>query len=147
MTAAAKRVPPVEDFLNVDVEVTSSDAFKRLPAELEESCVILFNGRAHRGQLLCFESAESFSGRRFLTLTQLERTLRALCSTLENLSPAARREWNSARSRVFDIGFDASRREKRSHLAARVEVSEVFVRRIAALNAKVVFTVYRRSEK
>lgn len=143
MPATQKRLPPFGEFLNVDVELTSPKPFKTLPQELEKSCVLLFNAKANREHLLAFETQESFSMRRFSPRSRIERTLRALLQTIEKLSPPARREWNAAKSRLFDIGFDASPRTATSRLAARVHVPTEFLKRITALNADLIFTVYK----
>lgn len=65
-------------------------------------------------------------------------TLRAFQKLFASLTPKARAEWDRASQRVFDFGYSFVR--KRHFL--RVSVSPKFVAFAAALNARIVVTIY-----
>lgn len=68
----------------------------------------------------------------------LEATLGDLCDLAESLSPELRNLWDGADSRIFDAGFDAAS----GHPLAWFAVSPDLLRRIAALNVCLAFTIY-----
>jgi hypothetical protein len=123
------------DFLNVDVEVTSRRRSKSLADELETR--ILYHGKIKSVWLLTFEMS-SIQGK-----STPDGVIGKLCKLIENLSPAARAEWDAAQSRVFDVGFEAAPRKKGQTVIVRSMISEDSLRRIVGMRGRLAITCYR----
>jgi hypothetical protein len=71
------------------------------------------------------------------------KTVHALCTLVESLSPKARKLWDAAKRKEFDIGFDAC---FSSHLANRFTIDAKTLRRVTELGASVAVTFYREDK-
>ncbi len=116
--------PAPSGFLNVDLEITGGAGRDVL---VDELALVLLRMNRPNGK----------AGFETLAMTRkLNATLRALVSTIEKLSPKARRAWRSARRREFNIGIQAG---------AEVEelpIDQKTVERIAKLGGRIAITVY-----
>jgi hypothetical protein len=86
-------------FINVDLEVWSVTELVALAAALESKALVLYAGKVGRRFLVSIEAKAA-------RLTDPERTIRALLRVIESLPASARRDWNRATARVFNVGFD-----------------------------------------
>ncbi len=121
------------NFLNVDLDIESSKPLGALLREFEAlGAIILHSGTNPSGHILRIEAE-------MVRRTKPDQTVVAVCRLVEQLSPKARKIWDAARSRSFDIGIDAID----EHQAARVSVPEKLVRRIGDLGGTLTVTVYR----
>ena len=115
-------------FVNVDVEVTSRDGLRRLAAHLRETAVVLHE----RDGFLSFES--------LAVRGSMAERMRFLLRLVEALPPAAKREWDSAERRTFDIGLQAAA----GRSPAGFPIDEDILRRLVAVGGSVGLTLYSR---
>jgi hypothetical protein len=133
-----KSFPIAGNFLNIDVELISRRRLGALAEELKKC--ILHDGRIGARWLLTFET-DSIQG-----VSKPDGVIRKLCKLIHNLSPAAKREWKSAQSRAFDIGFESAPLTERETVVVRSRISTESLRSIADLNATLDITCYRHFE-
>lgn len=134
--AIAMTRPMASDgFLNVDLEVGARTraALAPLLARLEGTMFELFRGRlrglyrAHFEVNVCARDASA--------------TIRALADAIEALRPTARRAWNSAALRDFNVGVELARGVRNIELV----VDEDAMQRVAALGGRIVITAYQEA--
>ena len=85
-------------FLNVDLEVRSPTDLQPLIDDLGEDVVNLHAGRVHDHHLATFEATVTGDANHLIGY---------FCGLVDNLAPEARRSWDEAFSKVFDIGYEA----------------------------------------
>lgn len=125
----AKRPP---GYLNVDLDIESSSSLDSLAEEMGKAVLVLHSG-------------PGMGRRHFLRLESLrwpdtpDAAARELCRAVERLSPVARRIWQRARRREFNIGYELPAGVQ----AVQVTLPPDTVRRIVALGGTVAFTCYR----
>jgi len=86
-------------FLNVDWDIESTVPLRSLVREFGERVSIMYSGRINGRHCLFVEI--------YCTHKTPEKTIHALCALIESLSPKARKLWDVAKRKEFDIGFDA----------------------------------------
>lgn len=86
-------------FLNVDLEVASRTELRWLVEEFGADAVNLYCGPARGHFLATFEAP---AGHR-----DPDSLIGHFCTLVENMPGAARRAWDAAFQRVFDIGYEA----------------------------------------
>ncbi len=117
-------------FLNVDLEIVSCSPLNLLAAEM--AVLVLHSGPGNgRQHLLCLESLR--------WPDTPETAARELCRAVERLSPGARKIWDRAQRKEFNVGYELSA----GVWAVQVTLQPETVRRIVALGATVAFTCYR----
>jgi hypothetical protein len=117
-------------FLNVDLDIWSSRPLDALVHAFGRRVVILHagpEGREHGAHLEL--AAESDSP---------DRLLRTFVDLVQRLPPSARRAWNGARAREFNIGVQAADRPHSFALSLEPET----LRAVASVRGRVGFTVY-----
>ena len=122
-----------DGFLNVDLEVGVRTRARILPlvAGLGRTLFELYRGRigslyrAHYEVRGCMRDANN--------------TIHELAATIEALGPHARRAWNAATVRDFNIGVELERGVKSIELA----IEDTALRHVVALGGRIVFTVYQ----
>ncbi len=125
----AKRPP---GYLNVDLEIVSSNSLDLLAEEMGGAVLVLYSGPGlGRNRLLCLESSRSPN--------TPDAAARQLCTAAERLSPEARGIWDRARHKVFNIGYELPN----SVRSVAVTLLPATVKRIVALGATIAFTCYR----
>jgi hypothetical protein len=127
------------DFLNVDVELTSPRQLRALVGEIEAG--ILQNRRTTNGWLLVFET-DSYHGK-----STPDSVIAKLCKLIKKLSPAGKRDWEAARCRVFNIGFESEPAKEEQNVVVRSTISEESLRRIVDLGAMIDITCYRHFDE
>jgi hypothetical protein len=119
-------------FLNVDLEIVSSNALDSLAELMGKAVLVLYSGPGvGREHLLCLESARCPK--------TPDAAARDLCRAVERLSPRARKLWERARSKKFDVGYDLPA----DFQLVQVTLQAATVRRIVALGGTIAFTCYR----
>src|SRR5262245_29843285 len=126
-------MPGPGGFLNVDLEVGARARAQLMPLveALEGALFELFRGRI-RG---FYRAHYEVSG----CVRNASATLHTLASVIEALSPRARRSWNAASLRDFNIGVELARGVKNIELALERDAVE----RVIALGGRLVFTAYQ----
>jgi hypothetical protein len=112
---------------------------------------LLLTGRVDRGPLLRAATGSvfvlhegMFAGRKALVLEvsapglDLSHTLSRLLRWVQELPPTARRSWNAASRRVFDIGIQAGLEPHETHWT----IPPTHVAALAKVKAEIVLTVY-----
>lgn len=121
----------VPDFLNVDLDIESTSDLTVLKAELGRNVVDLGPGPVKPG---CFPL-------RLEIVPQYDTpddTICAFCALLEGLSPKAKRAWQSAHKKEFDVGHDVAQGQHASQFSLRTET----LKRLSALGATLGITFY-----
>jgi hypothetical protein len=116
---------------NVDLELESHLDLRPLVAELGERVIVLHAG-PYDGAYAAFLELNRANDR------EADDTLRGWLDLIETVSESAREAWFAAKRRDFDVGISAG---MEPYMRA-FEVPEDTVRRIAALGARLTFTVY-----
>jgi hypothetical protein len=122
-------------FLNVDLEIESSGNLDLLTDEMGKAVLVLYSGPGSgKRRLLCLESSR--------WPNTPDAAARALCSAVERLSVRARKLWDRARRKEFDVGYELRIGVRALQVALQPET----LKRIVALGATVAFTCYRDND-
>ncbi len=117
--------------MNVDLDIVGSGPLDALAEAMGRSICVLYSGPTKRKKhLLVLESSRQ--------PCTPDSGARALCSVIERLSGQARRLWNAAERKEFNVGYDF-------HAGIQwliVTIEPATLKRIAALGATLVFTCY-----
>lgn len=119
-------------FLNVDLEIKSSEKLNLVEEEFEEAgALALFSGEVESEYLTTFEVNPDRN--------TPDETIEAFHDLIAELSEEAKREWNEASERAFDIGYESQ--EPVEHpLEKKTE------RILEELNAVARFTTYKPTD-
>ena len=124
-------------FLNVDLEIYSKSDLQPLVDAMGEQVFVLFAGRVKRHYEAHIEADGSW-----LPMTSYmsspESLILRLCGVILDLPPKARKLWNAAKSRTFDVGIGAPKRKTYYWSAISAEA----VRAAAEVGAQIAITVY-----
>ena len=85
-------------FLNVDLEVRGPNDLQPLVDDFGDDVINLHAGRVHDHYLATFEAPETADANELIFY---------FCHLLESLGSEARRIWDEASLKVFDIGYEA----------------------------------------
>lgn len=120
-------------FLNLDLELESSEELVALEEELRSGAYVLYSGPAPEGYRLALEPliAGTLNG-------DSSSCTEHFLSRLEGLSGTARAEFVGCHSRVFDYGFDGGLEAN----PIRTDLSRGTLARMAALGIDVRITIY-----
>lgn len=125
-------VPEPAHFLNVDLDIEGrATKIEALVRELDRRLMCLHSDVVRGKRVARYELK---SGR---THT-VESTLRGLLRVIERLPPDAKQAWGGATKRVFDVGVQSGDEPHDSHYEVSVET----IARLAAVGARLVFTMY-----
>ena len=125
-------------FLNVDLEIRSSEQPALIEKELEERRVLnLFSGEIEDGHLSTFE----------VNLKKEEENtpdhlISEFCKIIEQFGDEAKKEWNDASDRVFDIGYESPKSEKHTLEQLKEETRIA----IEGLGARINFTTHKQHD-
>lgn len=125
-------------FLNVDLDVSGREDLSPLAKALRPAAFELYTGRARSGYQTHLELASRGSAR----LTDADTAIRRFVKALTALPPRARRLWNRARQRDFNIGIQGGIQPYAFELPLRPETLQA----VARLRARIVVTVYAREK-
>jgi hypothetical protein len=121
---------PKLHFLNVDLDMLFKREPKVLLKELEANVVVLYSGEHPKGHLVVLELDRH--------LKDPHKMLHGWVKLLGSLSAGARREFDSASSRVFDVGFDVANGGRFD----RIELPKELLAKLASLGASYAVTLY-----
>jgi hypothetical protein len=117
-------------FLNVDLDILSAAPLEPLVSAFGNRVFVLYVGGARRR----YEA--------HLELASMVRTadvaIRRLVNLVEGLPKPARRAWNGARSRAFNIGIQAGHEP----FSRELPVSQAAVDAVARVRGSIIVTVY-----
>ena len=117
-------------FLNVDVDVRSRSPLEALVARLGPSVLINHVGAEGRGR-----HGAHFS---LYHPKSADHAIRRLAKLIGQLPTSARRLWNGAQKRVFNIGFDGGLYPRQLEAA----ISTSAIQAVARLGASITVTIY-----
>jgi hypothetical protein len=121
-------------FITVDLEIFSKRKLKALVTALHEKVVVLHEGRwGHR-----YHASVNGSGYRGNTRLTADQEIGELLGLIDILRAGARRLWDRADARIFDIGVQAGF-HPHSHA---LKLSSRTIRRLANAHATVAVTTY-----
>jgi len=121
-------------FINVDLEIGARGKLDALVCELTPRLFELFRGklgalnRVHYEVGVCVSDADS--------------TMLALVEAVQGLTPAARRSWDRAAMRDFNIGIQAGMAGVTRPGHFELAIASTTLAQVAALGGRVVVTVY-----
>jgi hypothetical protein len=126
---------PKLKFCNVDLEMVFAKEPKVLLRELGRKVMVLYSGAHPKGHFVALEVS--------LLTKDAHQTMRRWLKLLGALSPAARREFEKASSRVFDLGFEVSTEQQ----PVQIELPKEQLAELAKLGASYVVTLYAAEEE
>uniref|UniRef100_B8HXJ5 Uncharacterized protein n=1 Tax=Cyanothece sp. (strain PCC 7425 / ATCC 29141) TaxID=395961 RepID=B8HXJ5_CYAP4 len=116
-------------FLNVDLEIENYQSLQPIVEDFGDAAINLYSGKAHGHYLATFEAPHT---------ADVDSIISYFCNLVESLSGEAKILWETAFTRVFDIGFESGT-ETRSYLT---EIRSETIKRLATLGASVRVTIY-----
>lgn len=119
--------------LGVDLAVYSKVRLTALAAAFGERVLVHFEGRAGSRYLAAFQ----LHTWEMTELTE-DQEIRRLVTMVRRLPPAARRLWNGAQSRTFDIGVQA----RETPPSAAFTLSAATIAAVASVRARIAITTY-----
>lgn len=130
--ASSRRAPTYEpaQFLNVDLEIGARGKLDALASELSPPLFELY-----RGDIGALHHAHYEIGG---CASDADTTMLALVEAVQQLTPAARRLWDRAKLRDFNIGIQGGLEPGHLELA----IATTTLTQVAALGGRVVVTVY-----
>jgi hypothetical protein len=141
------RVRRKEDFhfVNVDLELESTESVQPLVKELEKVTFALYcsdidemaNLELHIEKRNGVYFYDSYDDEKDL-VGGVDIHISEFCNLIENLSPESKKIWDKCHRKEFDIGFQAGNTPKAYHTRIRTETLE----RCARLGATIEITVY-----
>jgi hypothetical protein len=117
-------------FLNVDLEVSSRTELRWLVEEFGADAVNLYCGPA-RGHFLATFEAPAGHG-------DPDSLIGYFCTLVENMPGGARRAWDAAFLKVFDVGYEAGLSPK----SYQSELRAATIAAVARIDASLRITVY-----
>ena len=125
---------PHPHFLNVDLDIYSKSDLQPLVIALGDRVFVLYLGRPRR----TFEAHLEVSK----LIGSPESTIREFCKLIQKLPRPAKRLWDGAKIRRFDVGIDSV--PKGTYW---FEISKETVAEVAKLHATIAVTVYGKLRK
>jgi hypothetical protein len=127
------------EFLNVDLEIESTESLALIAQELGDNVYVLNQG-PYRGSphmlaveihAVCNHDPDSI--------------MEAFLDLIENLSSKARAVWRKSTRRRFDLGIASGTTSKKNFKVFTLELQPKTMKRAAALAAQIVVTVYPKT--
>lgn len=122
---------PKLHFLNVDLDLLYADEPKLLLRELGRKVVVLHSEQSSNGWLTILELSRDPKSP--------EQAIRRWMEVLNKLSPKAKREFLTATSRTFDLGFDVGK-DKKLH---QIKLPSDLLTELARWGASYTITLYQ----
>ena len=122
-------------FLNIDLEVESSEDLQPLIDDLGEDVSVLYQGENGSGfNFVSFEVKPSGA-------KDVDGIVASFCLFIENLTPEARQIWDNCHTRKFDAGFQSGS----SPRSYQSEIRADTIKRVSEIVASIVVTIYPQS--
>lgn len=122
--------PGTTKFLNVDLDLYSKSDLEPLVSALGKNVFVLSSGREGRKFSAHLELSSSPAS--------ADAAIRGFVVLMLRLPRAARRLWNEATSRTFNVGIQGGRIPR----CYELEIAPRTIREVASLKANLVVTVY-----
>jgi len=122
-------------YLNTDLEIESKNDLSRVVHEFGDDVIVLYHGEMRGYQHASFEIAANSAG--------ADETINSFCALVENLPEEVREIWDGCCSRVIDLGYESGT----SPQNFRSEIRAPTIRRVAAIGASIVITIYPLSDQ
>jgi len=122
-------------FLNVDLDIESSSKLDLLVAEFGHDVMVARHQAVHRSHLL----SVSHAGLSARSREDADVVIHALCDLVERLSSDAKRLWDRARRKEFDIGYEMRPAPSSRH---RFTLRKDTIQRVAGVGATLAVTCY-----
>jgi hypothetical protein len=124
------------EFLNVDLELESKNSLELIAQEFGDKVSVLHNGPLQdTPHLLALEIYEGDDH-------DPESIIEAFCDLIEALPAKAKASWRQCTARRFDIGIESASGVAKRFGALCLSISPATMKRVAALSAEIVITVY-----
>jgi hypothetical protein len=124
------------EFLNVDLELESNRSLDLIAQQFGDNVSVLHNGPLNDIPYLL--AMEVYAGDDH----DPESIIDAFCDLVENLPPKAKASWRQCTARRFDIGIESAAGVAKRFGALCLSISPQTMKRVAALSAEIVITVY-----
>ena len=118
------------EFLNVDLLLKSKQDLTPIIDNLGKKIFVLHNGKENDHYYAYLEIMGDRS--------EPNEVIKIFCDLIENLSVNSKKIWDEADYRIFDIGYDSGRHEN----SFSSDLTELEIKRIAAINASMRITIY-----
>lgn len=129
---------PSAEFLNVDLEVGSRSALTPIIDALGEKVIVLHSGRFRGKHLVCLELDGPLSVKR--NDPTPDKCILAFSKLIERLPALARRGWDRASLRRFNVGIQINGGPAPAMFVAHLRAATV--KRVADLNGEITMTIY-----
>ena len=117
-------------YLNTDLEIESLDDLSPIVARFGEDVVLMYHGDAMGHRRASFEIAG--------LVADADAVIQHFCMLAEGLTEPERPIWDNCTKRVLDIGYSCGT----SPGAFRSEIRTKTIKRVAALGASIIVTIY-----
>jgi hypothetical protein len=124
-------------FLNVDLIVYSKMELQLFIDAMGKKVIVLHAGRLKRSYETHFELPCSPLPQNRHSKSP-EALILGFCKLIQGLPPEARKDWDAAKTRTFDIGIEAPGRNSYYWSA----ISEKVIKAASEVNAQIAITVY-----
>ena len=124
------------EFLNVDLELESKESLDLIAQEFGDKVHVLHNGPLQDIPYLL--AVEVYAGDDH----DPESIIEAFCDLIDDLPAKAKASWRKCAARRFDIGIESGAGVAKRYGALCLSLSPQTLKRVAALSAEVVITVY-----
>jgi hypothetical protein len=126
-------------FLNVDLDIRSKSDLQPLVDAFGDKIIILYVGRENRHYKARIELNGSHHKREAAKHERVPETIiLGFCKLIRGLPPAARKLWNGARTRDFDVGIESGKLRKYYWF----ELTPNALQAAVEVNAKISVSVY-----
>ena len=119
-------------YLNVDLDIESTHDLRPLVRALRADVFALHSEKFESGYVVRLESVRDHRGP--------DDAIKALCEAVQRLPASRRKLWDSARKKVFDVGYEGSPKARVWYAAFRTAT----LRRITELGAAFAISFYPR---
>jgi hypothetical protein len=124
------------EFLNVDLELESKESLDLIAQEFGDKVHVLHNGPLQDIPYLL--ALEVYAGDDH----DPESIIEAFCDLIEDLPAKGKASWRKCTARRFDIGIESGNGVAKRFGALCLSLSPRTLKRVAALSAEAVITVY-----
>ena len=118
-------------YITTDLDLESAEPLGLIVEALGEEVVVLHHGTVGRGRYRASFEVAGLS-------EDVDATVSRFCALIESFLEADKAVWNRCSRRVFDIAFESGEQPLSFHSELRAGT----VKRVAALGASIVITIY-----
>jgi hypothetical protein len=121
-------------FLNVDLEIESHENLQPIVTNFGDRVFTLYCGEARGYYLATFELSD-------ISVTNADGIITNFCLLIESFDREANMLWDSAISKVFDLGY----RGGLAQIDRSTEIDPITLAKVASLGASIRMTIYPQS--